>query len=347
MSAAYKAVGWNGFKKRYDLWMVLGVVLFIIAFVAVGVALNPAVTIEILLMRAFAVAGMALLHLILVVGPLARLNPKWLPVLYNRRHMGVTMFLLAFLHSVLAIVTYHVGGDANPIVSIFTVDAGTRMSAFPFQAFGFLALIILFVMAATSHDFWLANLTAPVWKTLHMSVYLAYLFLVIHVAFGVLQSETSPVYGALMGLGILVIGGLHLKTGWGQRGLEKESASSSGDGDFADVCAASDLEENIPLGATVGGERVAVLLYEGNKISCVSGVCQHQNGPLAEGQFKYGCLTCPWHGYQYKPHDGTSPEPFTEKIPTFDVKIVGGRVLVKKTPNPAGTETRPAVLESA
>jgi nitrite reductase/ring-hydroxylating ferredoxin subunit len=95
---------------------------------------------------------------------------------------------------------------------------------------------------------------------------------------------------------------------------------------------------------TLCGERVAVLRYEGNRISAVSGVCQHQNGPLAEGKFVFGCLTCPWHGYQYKPEDGASPEPFTEKIPTFNVKVADGKVWLDPTPNPAGTRVEPATM---
>ncbi len=344
MSAAYKAVGWNAFKKRHDKMLVLGVVLFIALFVGISMAVQPKFTLEILLIRAFAVAAMVLLHVILMIGPLARLNSRWLPLLYNRRHLGVTMFLLALIHAALAIITYHVGSDMNPIVSIFTSDLGTRMTAIPFQVFGFVALLILFVMAATSHDFWLANLTAPIWKTLHMGVYVAYVLLVAHVAFGVLQSETATLYAVLMGISVITLAGLHFVTGWRQRGLEKEASAAINDPDFVEVCQVADLEENIPLGACVSSERVAVILYEGNKISCVSGVCQHQNGPLAEGQFKYGCLTCPWHGYQYKPHDGTSPEPFTEKIPTFKVKIVNGAVLVHKIPNAAGTAVEPALI---
>ena len=342
MSVSYKAIGWTAFKKRYDWMLVLGIVLFLVGFMGVGIALHPKATIEILLMRATAVAAITLLHIILLIGPLARRNKLWLPLLYNRRHLGVTMFLLAFIHALIAILTYHFGGPTNTFVSIFTSDAGTTMGTFPFQAFGFLALMILFVMAVTSHDFWLANLTAPVWKTLHMGVYLAYAFLVVHVAFGFLQAETSIAYVILMAIGVVTVGGLHLSTGWGQKDIET-ALESSEDDDFVEVCKVSDLTENIPLGATVAGERVAVILYEENKISCVSGVCQHQNGPLAEGQFKYGCLTCPWHGYQYQPHDGASPEPFTEKIPTFDLKIVDSRVLVKNKPNPAGTPVEPAM----
>jgi nitrite reductase/ring-hydroxylating ferredoxin subunit len=55
-----------------------------------------------------------------------------------------------------------------------------------------------------------------------------------------------------------------------------------------------------------------------------------------------GCITCPWHGYQYLPDTGASPPPFTEKLPTFDVKVTGGRVFVNPTPNPPGTRVEPA-----
>ncbi len=111
------------------------------------------------------------------------------------------------------------------------------------------------------------------------------------------------------------------------------------------MCALEDLVENVPLGAAVAGERVAILRYEGNRVSVVSGVCQHQNGPLAEGRYIKGCLTCPWHGYQYDPANGCSPEPFTEKIPTFPVRIDQGWVLVGSRPNPAGTPVEPAQIE--
>ena len=343
MSVSYKAVGWTAFKKKHDWLLLIGVVLFLVTFVGLGLAFHPTITLEILLMRATAIASITLLHIILIIGPLARRNRLWLPLLYNRRHLGVTMFLLGLIHSVLAIVTYHVGGTTNPFLSIFVSDAGTSMSTFPFQAFGFGALLILFVMAATSHDFWLANLTAPVWKTLHMLVYVAYAFLVVHVVFGFLQSETSPVYVALTGIGVVLVCGLHLSAGFKQTDIETPIDDAADPEGYVEVCKLSDLTENIPLGATVAGERVVVILYEGNKVSCVSGVCQHQNGPLAEGQFKYGCLTCPWHGYQYQPHDGASPAPFTETIPTFNIKIVEDRVLIHKKPNPAGTAVEPAL----
>src|SRR6185369_12850862 len=84
------------------------------------------------------------------------------------------------------------------------------LSQFPFETFGFAALVILFVMAATSHDFWLRNLTAPTWKRLHMLVYLAYALLVAHVALGALQSERNPVNVVVLAAGVFIVCGLHL-----------------------------------------------------------------------------------------------------------------------------------------
>ena len=345
MSVSYKAVGWNSFKKKYDLQM-LGILIVILAiFIAVSLVKFPSMTFEIALIRGLGLTSILFLHFILAIGPLARIDKRWLPVLYNRRHLGVTLFIFGLLHGILSIMTYHAGSDVNPIHSIFITDSGNTVGTFPFQAFGFLALLILFIMAATSHDFWLTNLTAPIWKYLHMGVYMAYLFLVLHVCFGILQSETHPIYGILFGIGIVGLSSLHIIAAKQSTKLDKETNEHSPDEeDYQKICSISELEENIPYPATVSGERVAVILYDVNKVSVVSGVCQHQNGPLSEGRFIHGCLTCPWHGYQYLPHNGCSPEPFTEKIPTFNALMKDGDIYVNREPNPAGTEVNPLVI---
>jgi hypothetical protein len=64
-----------------------------------------------------------------------------------------------------------------------------KFIGFPFKALELLALLILFVMAAASHDFWLAFLSPPVWKSLHMALYVAYGLVVMHVALGVMQYD--------------------------------------------------------------------------------------------------------------------------------------------------------------
>ena len=81
-------------------------------------------------------------------------------------------------------------------------------------------------------------------------------------------------------------------------------------------------------------------------LTAISNVCQHQNGPLREGKILDGCITCPWHGYQYVPATGASPPPFVEKVPTFNVRVKNGRVFVHPKPNPPGTHAEPALIES-
>jgi nitrite reductase/ring-hydroxylating ferredoxin subunit/DMSO/TMAO reductase YedYZ heme-binding membrane subunit len=344
MAHTLAAVSWTPFKKRYDLVLVSAIAAYLIAFSGVGLALFTNMTPEILLIRAFGTAALILLQFILLIGPAARLDRRWLPVLANRRHAGVSCFVLALIHGALVILTYHAGGSLDPLVSVFVSDAGMRASAFPFQAFGFVALLILFVMAATSHDFWLSALTAPVWKTLHMSVYFAWLLLIVHISFGVLQSETHPAYAGLAMISVLLISSLHLVAGWRERARDFPLVTDPAAGGFVDVCGISDLQHDRPRAVILAGDRVALVRFDGNRVAAVSGVCQHQNGPLAEGRYIDGCLTCPWHGFQYRLEDGRSPEPFTEKIPVFRVKIEGDRVLVHPEPHAPGTPVEPATI---
>ncbi len=345
MSLTYQAVGWNRQKRIYDALILSGVLVYLFLFVGVGAVVRPEATIETLLIRAFGTAALLLLHVILSIGPLCRLDPRLLPLLYNRRHLGVSMFVLALGHAAFSTFQFHALGDVNPLVSLLT--ANTRydsLAQFPFQVLGLLALTVLFLMAATSHDFWLANLTAPVWKALHMLVYVAYALIVMHVVLGVLQAETSPWLAGTLGLGSAWVLGLHLVSGFRERRLDEEASGHEVDG-YIDVCGVDEIEEHRARIVCLGGERVAIFRYDG-KISAVSNACQHQNGPLGEGKIVDGCITCPWHGFQYVPETGASPPPFIEKIPTFNTRIRDRRVWVDPRPNPPGTRAEPARIDA-
>jgi len=346
VSVQYQAVGWNRQKRIYDLVLVAAVALYLGVSIGVGALVHPQATVETLLIRACGTAAFLLLHIVLSIGPLCRLNPHFLPLLYNRRHLGVTTFLLGLAHGAFAIVQFHALGNINPLVSVFISNRHYgSLAEFPFQALGFFALLILFLMAATSHDFWLRNLTAPMWKRLHMLVYLAYGLLVAHVTLGALQSERSPLLAAVLAAGFLTVLSLHLVAGFHERRTDERATQHNDDG-FVDVCHADEIPEKRAVIISLSGERVAVFRYDG-QVSAVSNVCQHQNGPLGEGRIIDGCVTCPWHGYQYRPDNGVSPPPFPEKIPTFCTRVRGGRVLVHPRPNPPGTRVEPARIEAA
>jgi methionine sulfoxide reductase heme-binding subunit len=341
MSVGYQAVGWNRTKRIYDVILAGGLALYLAIFIGAGSALHPNATIETLLIRGLGTAAFLLLHVILCIGPLCRLDRRFLPLLYNRRHLGVTMFVLALAHGVFSLAQFHALANLNPLVSLFV--SNTRFGSvadFPFQALGFFALAILFLMAATSHDFWLHNLTAPVWKRLHMAVYVAYGLLIAHVTLGALQSETSAVLAAAVGLGMTVVTGLHLAAAAVERRKDREAAA--GQDGWVPVCEVEHIPDNRACVVSCGGERIAVFKYDG-RISAVSNVCRHQGGPLGEGKIIDGCITCPWHGYQYLPETGAAPPPFTEKVSTFRTRVEGKRVLVHPAPLPPGTRVPPSV----
>lgn len=342
MSVAYRAVGWNAQKRRYDAILAALLLSYLVVFTAAGALVDPNVTIETLLIRALGSAAFLLLGVILCIGPLCRLDRRFLPLLYNRRHLGVAMFSTALAHGAFALVQFHALGDLDPLVSVLVSNPRLDgVSQFPFELLGGAALLILFLMAATSHDFWLANLTPPVWKALHMLVYAAYGLVVLHVALGALQADRSPLLAVLLLTDVAVVLGLQLAAGWRERALDREHDVTARDDGFVDVCAVDDIPPQRARVATLGGERVAVFRHDG-KVSAISSVCRHQNGPLGEGRVVDGCVTCPWHGYQYDPASGRAPAPFTEKLPTFAVRIERGRVLVHPRPHPPGTYLEPA-----
>jgi methionine sulfoxide reductase heme-binding subunit len=344
MSVNYAPILWNRQKKIYDYIIVGGILSYLSLFIGLHLIFHPNITAETLIIRAFGTLALLMLHIILCIGPLCRLNTDFLPLLYNRRHLGVSMFLMAAVHGVFNIIQFHSGGNENPIVSVLT--AGSKFPSaihFPFQPLGFLALIILFFMASTSHDFWLKNLSPRVWKSLHMMVYVAYSLIIMHVVLGVIQLEKNPILIILLGIGLLTVISLHLAAGIKQHRVDS-AVNEIDTSNFILVGNILDIPENRAKVIHSGNESIAIFKYNG-KLSAVSNVCKHQNGPLGEGKITDdGCITCPWHGYQYRPEDGCSPPPFPEKVSTFQLLKKDNQLWVNPNPNAEGTFIEPILI---
>ena len=349
MSHVYQAVGWSPQKRKYDLVIVGCIVVYAAIFAAVTLSTQPHVTAETLLLRATGSLAFVMLSFVLAIGPLARISPRFLPVLYNRRHLGVATFLVALVHGVFAVFQFHFLGELNPLASVLSSDGSFGGGGgFPFQPLGAVVLAVLFVMAATSHDFWLANLTPRVWKGLHMAVYAAYAVLLAHVVLGALQGEGKaylwPVTAAVAG----TVFALHLHAGLAERrrdrGLAAAAAAGAGGPEgYVRTVAVDEIPDLEGRVVSLGGERVAVF-RNGDEISCVSNVCRHQMGPIGEGRIIDGCITCPWHGFQYDPVTGCSPPPFDDRLETYDVAVRDGYVWVNPVANELGTASRTARL---
>lgn len=349
MSATYRAVSWTSYKKSYDLILAWCVTGYVVGFVLVSrVAQRPPyrVSDEILLIRALGTVAIILLHVALSIGPLARLTPRALPLLYNRRHLGVATFIVAAAHGLLALGYYHGFGVLDPATSFLTINSGfLRVGNVPFELFGAAALVGLAILAATSHDFWLKNLSPHVWKSIHMGIYGVYVLVVAHVLWGFLQRERSPVYLFALLVGMALVSGLHLAAGQGQKRRDDADRRADEHKRWIDVADAKIIPEGRAIGVIPPGcERIAIYRHQG-KLSAISGSCAHQGGPLHEGRIIDGCVTCPWHGFQYRPEDGRAPPPFSEKLSTYRLKVVKGRVLIDPQPCDPGTALEPVPVE--
>lgn len=339
MSVGFRAIQWNRAKRVYDGIMVAAVVVFLGGFATLGWQWHPPKDLPAAIdiwIRATGSCAFLMLTVILCIGPLARLCPRFLPLLYNRRHFGVLTFLVALTHACLMLSWYIVQGNLPNLGAELTKWSDyASFIDFPFKALGIAALVVLFVMAATSHDFWLAFLSPRIWKTIHMALYVAYGLLVMHVALGIMQGEATPLIPAMLILGFGTVAVLHLWASWRERALDR--GTGPGDDGWLTVGPPQSIpERRARIVALRGGERIAVF-RDGDQIGALTNLCAHQNGPVGEGCIIDGLVTCPWHGYQYRLIDGCAPPPFTEKLATYRVRLRAGVIEVDPRPLPPGT----------
>ncbi len=345
MSVKYIPVQWNANKYLYDAIMLIGVFLFLWVFLYVtpeALSHERPISPQTHNARAFGACAFMMLTIILMIGPLARLDTRFLPLLYNRRHFGVMTAAVAMTHAGYVLGWYFAFSSIPRMEGLLTANQSYfQLAGFPFELLGFFALICLLILAATSHDFWLKFLTAPVWKRVHYLIYPAYIALVGHVALGILQDQQTHTVTALFIGGPLIVCGLHVAAALKERAGGDDAPNGA---DWIAVAQTKDMVEGrAKIAMMPTGERVAVFLHEG-KISAISNACAHQNGPLGEGRIVDCLVTCPWHGFQYDVRTGQSPAPFTEKIPTYHVRLRGTAIEVNPEPNPPGTPVDPVAL---
>ncbi len=344
MSVAYTPVGWTRTKIVYDAVLLAGVGAYLTLFpmAAQQAVLSSPLDGPALRIKAFGTCAFLLLTLVLCIGPLARLDARFLPLLYNRRHFGVVTATVAFGHAMAVMGWYFSFSPVAPFEALLSSDASYgQIRGFPFIPFGIAALGCLSVLAVTSHDFWLAFLGPRLWKALHLGVYAAYALVVAHVAFGPLQDYLRGGFAWVVLGSVAGVTALHLAA------ARRPSAGAPREGPWVVAGEVAAIPEGRGIVVPVaGGEPVAIFRH-GGRLSAVSNLCAHQNGPLGEGRVLDGCITCPWHGFQYRLEDGCAPAPFTEKIATYRLARDGGRLLLDPRPNPPGTRVEPLSVEDA
>ena len=288
-----------------------------------GRALFSRSDLDVFLVQATALLTFLFLSTAIGLGPLARLWRPATRLVYNRRHLGVTTWMLAVFH---AGVVMHYGNSWKP-ANVLEVLPGQTVLHIPFTLFGVGALTVLTAMALTSWDHFLHAWTPPCWKRLHMAVYPAYGLVVIH--FTARFAGDPPVAWrplVLLWLVALAAAALHLAAALTEaRGDRPAPAAADG---LVLLGTFMDLPEGHARTVHVDGERIAVVRSNG-ALCAISNVCPHQNGPLGEGVVRDGYLECPWHGYQFDPCTGLGPPGFTDSVPRSELVTNGGKTYLR------------------
>jgi nitrite reductase/ring-hydroxylating ferredoxin subunit len=81
------------------------------------------------------------------------------------------------------------------------------------------------------------------------------------------------------------------------------------------------------------GDIDVLLVREGQRLHALWASCTHECGPLAEGTFADGNVTCPWHGSTFRLADGKvvrGPAAFPQ--PVYEARVTDGKVEVRAVP---------------
>ena len=97
--------------------------------------------------------------------------------------------------------------------------------------------------------------------------------------------------------------------------------------EFVQVAKTNDIPAGQGKMYEVKGRQVAVFNVAG-QFHAIDNVCEHQGGPLAEGELDGCVVTCPWHGWTYDVSTGASPDDPDTRVRRFDVKVEGDELLV-------------------
>ena len=109
---------------------------------------------------------------------------------------------------------------------------------------------------------------------------------------------------------------------------------------FVEVARDDDLDDRQTLRVRAGGVVMAIAKADG-QVYAFQDFCTHRYGPLSEGSFANGQVTCPWHGSCFDMLTGkVCHGPAKEDIKAFPVQVRDGKVLVKVPRENPNDDTR-------
>ena len=110
-----------------------------------------------------------------------------------------------------------------------------------------------------------------------------------------------------------------------------------------DVMAASDLADGECRAATAGPWRILVVRV-GDAFHAINNRCSHAAAPLSDGRVRGKLIICPVHGARFDVSTGKCVGGPYFPIPSFDVVVENGRVLVAVPDRPPDMTELPIAL---
>ena len=145
-------------KAKKDMYTTLFILLIFIISKLIFRQLDDTT----LIIRTSSITAFFLIHLVLLIGPWSYLSQKAIKLYEFRRHLGVSVFLLGWLHASFVLSNYFKGSVPNALSAVFTF-------------FGYTSFIIMFFMAITSWDSIQKKIKLGKWKIIHTITFLVYL----------------------------------------------------------------------------------------------------------------------------------------------------------------------------
>lgn len=111
--------------------------------------------------------------------------------------------------------------------------------------------------------------------------------------------------------------------------------------EWTDAAAEADVPDSDPMLAELGPVPVLLTRHNGT-LMALAARCTHRGGPLTSGETNDGCITCPWHGSVFDLASGAVRRgPATRPQPTLEVRVIDGRVQVRRSNEPRALRTNP------
>jgi nitrite reductase/ring-hydroxylating ferredoxin subunit len=97
---------------------------------------------------------------------------------------------------------------------------------------------------------------------------------------------------------------------------------------FVKVAILSQVPPESVIEVMVGDQPYAIC-HTGGAVRALSGVCLHRGGPLGQGQMHDGHVVCPYHLWAFDCASGAYDDDPSKRVPTFEVKVEDGDILVQ------------------